>query len=58
MYLYCFAIILDPRLKMRTLYEILHHLGEHMNFDYVHTTFPYVDKNFHMNFTGRAKLNV
>ena len=47
MYLYCFAIILDSRLKMRTLYEILHHLGEYMNVDYVHTTFPNVDKKFH-----------
>ena len=32
--------------KWLTLYEILHYFGEHMNADYVQTTFPNDDKKF------------
>ena len=55
-YLYCFGIILDPRLKMTTLYEILHHLGEHIGVYYLTTTLLPLTKSF-MNFTGRMKKN-
>ena len=52
-----FNVILDPRWKILSFYNILLLIGQYIDVEYVHTTFPFwtLQKSL-MNFTGHMKM--